>query len=111
MVGWAALADVLDDDETREALAGTVDQMLVDAAGINSDTHLHDRVILVASLAFTTGAINRYVTWKTVAVEGVGVEDFIVAASVALRLVAILNLHCWFAVQAALEAEGCYYKE
>lgn len=111
MVGWAALADVLDDDETREALAGTVDQMLVDAAGINSDTHLHDRVILVASLAFTTGAINRYVTWKAVAVESVGVEDFIVAASVALRLVAILNLHCWFAVKAALEAEGCYYKE
>lgn len=59
--------------------------MLVDATGVDADTLLHDGVVLVAWLAFTTVTINRYVTWEAIAVESVGVEDLIVAASIALR--------------------------
>lgn len=105
------MADVLDDDESGEALAGAVDEVLVDAAGVDSDALLHDGVVLIAIFAFAALSVDWHVARQAVAVEGVGVEHLVVAASVALGLVTILNLDCGFAEEAGLIAVHRYPKE
>lgn len=105
------MTDVLDDDEAGKALAAAVDEVLVDAAGVDSDALLHDGVVLVAISAFAALSVDRHVAGQAVAIEGVGVEDLVVAAPVALGLVTILNLDCGFAVEAGLIAVDRYPKE
>lgn len=62
LVDRAALADVLDDYETWEALAGAIDEVLVDAAGVDADALLHDGVVLVSLFAFAAVSVDGYVS-------------------------------------------------
>jgi hypothetical protein len=96
----AGLADVLDDLQAGEALAASVDEFLVDGAGVDADALLEDGVVLVAFWAFAAVAVDGDVAGEAVAVEGVGVEDFIVAAAVALGFVAVLYFYSGFAMRA-----------
>lgn len=98
----AALADVLDDLEAGEAAADTIDQVLVDAAGVDADALLAHLVVLVAFGAFTAVAVDGEQAGGAVAVEGVGVEDFVLSAAIALGLVAVSDFDCRFAMRAGL---------
>lgn len=98
MVSGTTLADVLNDDKTREAFADSVDDVLVDAARVDSDALLAYLVIFISFLAFTTDTIDGNEAREAVAVESVGVEDLITSTSVAAGFVAISNFDSWFAV-------------
>lgn len=92
MVDGAALADILDDSEAWEAPAGAVDDILIDAAGVDVRALLKDGVVLGSFSAFAAEAVDGDEAGEAVAVEGVGVEDFVVAASVAVGTIAVFDL-------------------
>lgn len=97
LVGGTTLADVLDHDESGEALADTVDEVLVDAAGVDADALLHHGVILVPLGTLATDAVDGQVASLAVAVVGILVEDLVDAAAVAVCLDAGLYLDGGFA--------------
>ena len=96
----AALADVLNDLEPGEAAADTVDQVLVDAAGVDADALLADFVVLVALGALAAEAVNGGKARSAVAVEGVRVEDFVLSAAITLGLVAVSDFDGGLAMRA-----------
>lgn len=102
MIDGAALADVLYDDQSREAFADSVNEVLVDTARIDSDALLKHWVILISFLTFTTKSVDGNVPREAVAVEGVTVEDFVTSTSIAAGFLTISNFDCWFAVDTVI---------
>ena len=94
MVNGAPLAYILDDDQSWKTFANSIYEMLVrSSAWIDSNTHLHDRVILITIPTFTANSIDGHITLLTIAVESIPVENFINAAAVASRFVAVANFY------------------
>lgn len=101
LIGWASLADILDDYETRKASADSVDELLVKAAGVNTYTLHTNGIVLRTFWAFTTEAVNRHVALFTVTIEGNTVKDLVRSAAVAHGFEASIDFDSsWFATGA-----------
>ena len=88
----------MNDDETRQASALSIDEMLVDAARIGTYTLHEIFVICISVLASATDSVNGHVAGFTIAEESVDVEDLVDSASIAVGLVAVADLDgCRFA--------------
>lgn len=99
LVGGASLADVLDDYESGEAFADSINEVLVDSAGVDANTLLHDTVVFVSWSAFAAVSVDGYEAFCAVAVEGVDIEDLIFVTSVAAGVPAIFNFSGGFAAR------------
>jgi hypothetical protein len=86
----AALADVLDDDESRETDTLAIEEVLVDAAGVDADTLFEQFVVVVALPALAADSVDGVKAGLAVTVPGGHVEDLVDAAAIALGLVAVL---------------------
>lgn len=84
LVDGAALADVLDDDESGLALADLVDQHLVGSACVDSLAPLGDGVVAVPGRTLPTKPVDPVVALDAVAVERVDVQHFVLVAAVAV---------------------------
>lgn len=84
LVDGAALADVLDDDESGLALADLVDQHLVGSACVDSLAPLGDGVVAVPGRTLPTEPVDPVVALDAVAVERVDVQHFVLVAAVAV---------------------------
>jgi hypothetical protein len=88
LVLGASLANVLDDDQSRLALADAVDEDLVGPAGINSYTPLKIFVVGVSIGANCASAVDAIESIFTIAKAGIEVELFVDVAAVAMVVVA-----------------------
>lgn len=93
------MADILDDDESGETFADSIDEVLVDSAGVNADALLHDTVVPVALSALAAEAVNGQVAFLAVAVESVFVEYLIRSASVTPSSPAVFDFSGGFAAR------------
>lgn len=96
LVDGTTLANILDDDKSRETFAESIDKMLVDTTGINANTLLQDGVIFISLSTFTTVSIDGDKANIAVAVEGVDVEYLIDSAAIASDVSAITYFHGGF---------------
>ena len=91
LIFWASLANILDDDQTREASADSVNKMLVESARVNTYTLIKNGIVLITFGAFATEAIDGLITLLTVAIESIDVEDFVGSAPVAHGFIASVD--------------------
>lgn len=76
----------------------TIDEVLVDAAGVDTYASLLIFIVRVTILATAADTVDGQIAGLAVAVEGVDVEDLVHTASIAVRLVAVVDLDgCGFA--------------
>lgn len=92
LIYWTSLANILDDDQAREASADSVNKVLVESARVNTYTLIKNGIVLITFWAFATEAIDGYIALLTVAVESFDVEDFVGSAPVAHGFVASADL-------------------
>ena len=90
----------MDDLQSGLALADAVNEYLIGAAGVDSGAPLGDGVVIVPVGAFAADAIDGVVVVLADAVEGVGIEDLVFPAAVAVQVSAGGDLRGRFAVAA-----------
>lgn len=84
LIDGATLANVLNNDQARLALADLIDKYLIGPTGVDSLTPLRDRIITIPSRTLSTKSIDSVVALDAVAVERVDVEHFIPIAAIAV---------------------------
>ena len=77
------MADVLDDGKSGKASAYSVDEVLVESAGVDANALHKDWVILGSFLAFSTDTVDGQEALLAVAEVRVDVEDLVGSAAVA----------------------------
>lgn len=105
LVVGAALANILDNDETWLALAGSVDEDLVGSTCVNSYAPLSNLVVGVSGRTLATNSTDAIEIRNAVAKESVKIEYLILFAAVAVIIGAGGNLDCGFT---ALAVVGVY---
>jgi len=97
------LADVLDYLEARQTFADSVDDVLVDAAGVLADTLMENLIINVTLRAFSAVSVNGHVANFAVTVSGFQVEDLIGPAAITQRLATSVDFDWgWFTTGAVI---------
>jgi hypothetical protein len=102
LVDGAALADVLDDDESGLALADLVDEHLVGPASVDPLAPLGDGVVAVPGGTLPTEPVDPVVALDAVAVERVDVQHLVLVAAVAVVVGARGDLRGRLAARAIL---------
>ena len=98
----AALADVLDDEESGKADAPAIEEVLVDGARVCSETSLLKFIIGVAFSAFPADSIDGVEASGAITVQGCYIEYLVGTAAIDLGLVRVLYFDCGSAVDAGL---------
>jgi hypothetical protein len=96
----------LDDLQSGLALADAVNEYLIGAAGVDSVAPLGDGIVFVTVGALAADAVDGVVVVLADAVEGVGIEDLVFPAAVAVQVGAGGDMRGRFAV-AAIFCVGC----
>ena len=106
MVLWASLADVLDNNQSRLALADAIDEDLVGSAGIDSYTPLKIFVVEVSFGANCASAVHAIVAVLAITKAGIEVELFVGVAAVAVVVAAGFYL-CGGGASETVLCDGC----
>lgn len=104
LIDGAALANILDDNESGLALAPLINKYLIGSTRIDSLTPLRNRVIGVTFRTLSAHTIDAIVIILAITVERVKVEHLIPTAGITVIIWAGSYLGGWLAVVATL---GC----